>query len=159
MTKTRQERFRTFFRNVKHHLLYVLKRKERPMEAFEGVRNDARKLNRALHEEEGEREVAERAHKLVKKGRRRYNEKKYHEAEGFFRSAIETYNKNVWAHTFLGHALYQQGRHDEALEAWKTADRIDPDSEAASKARKKIQLIERRASSAVTELEQRLRGE
>lgn len=159
MTKTPRDRFRTFFRNVKQHLRYVVKRKERPMEAFQGVRNDARKLNRALHEEEGEREAAERAHKLVKKGRRRYNEKKYHEAEEFFRSAIETYEQNVWAYTFLGYALYQQGRHDEALEAWKTADRMDPDSEAASKARKKIQVIERRASSAVSELEQRIRGE
>ncbi len=159
MSKTPKDRFRTFFHNVKYHLRRVLKRKERPMEAFQGVRNDVRKLNRALHEEEGEREGAERAHKLVKKGRRRFNEKKYHEAEGLFRTAIETHYKNTWAHTYLGHSLYHQGRHDEALESWKTADRIDPDSEAASKARKNIQLIERRASSAVSELEQRLRGE
>ncbi len=159
MSKTPKERFRTFFHNVKYHLRYVLTRKERPMEAFQSMRNDARKLNRALHEQEGEHEAAKRAHKLVKKGRRRFNEKKYHEAEGLFRTAIEAYDKNPWAHTFLGHSLYHQGRHDEALQSWKTADRIDPDSEAASKARKNIQLVERRASSAVSELEQRIRGE
>ncbi len=48
-----------------------------------------------------------------------------------------------WAHTYLGHALYQQGRVVEAIASWQRADEVVPHSDAAAMARKKIQNVGR----------------
>ncbi len=147
---------RTILRNTRWHLASILRRQQTPRAAWRGIVKDFRKLGRQLNTDEYTEEQIKRAKHLVKKGRKAYNKKFYQEAEEYFRMALKEYPDYAWAHTYLGHALHYQGRSREAVNAWTRAARIAPDSEAASKARMKIQHIEHKEGAVVRELEDRV---
>ena len=147
---------RTVLRNLRWHLVSLLTRRESLRAAWHGIVKDFRKLGRQLSTDEETEEEIKRAKKLVNKGRKAYNEKNYQEAEEYFRMSINEHADYVWAHTYLGHALYYQGRTREAINAWTRATRLDTSSEAAGKARQKLQYVERKQGDVVRELEERI---
>ncbi len=55
----------------------------------------------------------------------------YWSAEQQFRQALEYYPNDSWSLTNLGYALEQQGRYDEAVDAYWQATMADPDDEMA----------------------------
>lgn len=76
---------------------------------------------------------------LVESGRKYYNEKRYHKSERYFRKAVATDETYARAHYYLGLSLYQINMKSAAKSAWTRATEVDPDSEAAQKARRKLE--------------------
>ena len=98
------------------------------------------------------------AKRLMNAGRDFYNGKNYEKAEQHFRRALIEDDQYAWAMTFLGHTLYKQNRHTEAVHAWELAVEMDPDSDAASKARRKLQHVEKQDIKLREDLNDRLRN-
>ncbi len=134
------ERLSRFFRNCISHVKRLARRKESAGDVMKAVRKDARYLARGLAEG-GDSEGRKQAYRVVKKGREAYNARDYLRAEDLFRQAILVDGRYSLAFTYLGYALYQQGRRTEAMTYWAKACEIDPDSEAAKKARLKMQVV------------------
>ena len=147
----------TFAKNVTKHAQRVVAGQETPSEAWAGLTKDARKLKHALKEttlSPGQKESAD----LLSEGRHAYNDKDYVKAEAFFRQALVADAANCSAQTYLGHALYKQGRATEAAMAWQRAINIAPTWEAAEKARQKLLHLQKKKDTTVEHLEERLRG-
>ncbi len=109
--------------------------------ALQGVTKDSKKLSQSVAGSlKGEDH--ERARKLVRQGRQAYNDRRYAAAEDDFREAIITDPSYAMAYTLLGHTLYQLGRAKEAESYWRRAVDVDPKSEAADKARRKLGMLE-----------------
>lgn len=149
---------KTYAKNAGIHFGRVITFREKPGDALKAMRRDARKVSYSITKGKtavpGNRRAAS---KLLEDGRQAYNGGNYSKAEDYFRRAIiedETYG---WAHTYLGHALYKQSRLTEAVAAWRGAAEVDPESDAARKARKKIQHVERSNFRAAADADQRLR--
>ncbi|HUW61586.1 MAG TPA: tetratricopeptide repeat protein, partial [Candidatus Bathyarchaeia archaeon] len=96
------------------------------------------------------------AQKLLDKGRERFNAKDYEAAEKLFRGALAEDPECDWACTFLGHALYHQGRYQDALAAWQRAYEMDPVSDAGLKAKKKLQHVHRTQTDYLATYQERL---
>ncbi len=147
----------TYSRNLMSHLALVLRRRETVAEAMAAVRRDTQKLARttgiAAHTA-GNRKDAVR---LTRKGRQAYNSRQYAAAQNLFEQAIDADPSYALALTYLGHTFYKQGQQRLAEAAWKRASNIDPDSEAASKARKKLQHTARATSKTIDGLVDRLK--
>ena len=145
MAKGVKDTVRTFLHNLGIHAKWVLTGKEKAGHALKGVTKDSRKLSQSVagslkgHDHD-------RAVVYVKQGRRAYNDRRYTVAEEEFREAIITDPSYALAHTLLGHTLYQLGRPKEAATYWERAIEIDPKSEAADKARRKLAMLENQMS-------------
>ncbi|MBN2309085.1 MAG: tetratricopeptide repeat protein [Candidatus Hydrogenedentes bacterium] len=132
----------TYTKNVAKHLGRIVLWAESPADAFRGIARDTAKLKRAFRQggsiSEGQRHDAKR---LVEEGRQVYNQKRYPEAEQIFREAVLADASYALASTYLGYALYKQGRFHEAGVYWNQAIEAEPGSEAARKARSKLKVI------------------
>lgn len=147
---------KTLAKNLVRHTQNVLTGQESVREALGGIKRDSQKLTHTVTNGTSKSGGNKRAEQLVKKGRDRYNAKDYDAAERLFREALTEDARHVWAMTYLGHTLYQQGRANEAVVAWQHAHNTDPASEAGIKALKKIRHVERGQESTVRDLEERL---
>ena len=88
-------------------------------------------------------------------GRKYYNDKRYHKAERCFRKAIITDESYALAHYYHGLSLYQINRPSAAKFAWTRATEVDPDSEAAEKAQRKLTKNVVYRSKSIGELSQK----
>lgn len=156
MSKNFRSSAKTFAKNVSIHLRRVFQRRETCREAWADVAQDAHRLKRALLARI-ESESRQEATRLLEQGRLEYNIRDYESAEDYFKRAIQADRGYGLAYTFLGYALYKQGRMDDAVRFWQKAIKVEPDSEAASRARKKIQYIEKSKHGTVSRLEKNIR--
>ena len=147
----------TYVKNLGKHLQRIAAREEKPSEALAGMKRDAKKLAR-IAQADPPGSVQERAKDLVKKGREAYNQGSYKEAEQLFHEAAMEDGKYALAYTYLGNAFYQQSKFNDAIAAWRQAIAADPKSDAAAKAKQKLERIESSKERTVQELEDRLRG-
>ncbi len=147
---------RTYVKNLGKHVQRFVLRKESVRDALNGVSKDTKKVAHAFGKAT-ETEHHKDAVQLVERGRRTYNNHDYERAEEVFRQAVMADHGYALAHTYLGHALYQQGRVKEAVASWRQAIAADPGSSAAIKAQKKIHHVERSAEKVVDSLAARLR--
>ena len=147
---------KSYAKNGGKHLWWLLRREERIPEAWDGFKRDTQKLKHTLRKAppSGNRKKTER---ILKEGRQAYNAKRYPQAEKLFREAVAEDEGCAWAFTYLGHTLYQQNRPDDALAAWEQAIEVDSGSEAARKARQKIQHVNKRHLKFMRELTNRFR--
>lgn len=130
---------KTFVKNLAKHAKWVLKRDESISEAIEGIRNDSKKLARTV-KQGAPSTSGKTARKLTEEARHAYNEHRYADAEELLRTAIVEDSKYALAYTFLGHTLYKQKKVEEAVRYWTKATVIDPESEAAKRAQRKITM-------------------
>lgn len=128
----------TLGRNLLTHAFRVFTRRESARDAAGMLTRDTRKLSRSLTKAKGSGHRREATH-LVEEGRQAYNLKQFGKAEDLFRQAIVVDTTCAIAYTYLGHCLHKQGRGPEALLYWQKAIEVDPDSDAASNARRKLQ--------------------
>ena len=101
-------------------------------------------------------EDRQRARAWLEKGRRAYNKKHFNHAIDAFHTAIEYNPHESLGHYFLGLAYYKQQKTNEALAAWRRAVDSDPDSEAADKARRKIEYVQSHMTRVADELKRRI---
>lgn len=98
-----------------------------------------------------------RARAWLEKGRRAYNKKHYNSAIDAFHTAIEYDPHEALGPYFLGLAYYKQQKTNEAVAAWRRAVDADPDSEAAEKARRKIDYVQSHMTRVADELKRHIR--
>ena len=132
---------RIYVKNVWKHAWRVLRRKESLNDAVSDAKRDAHKLKRMLKHAQ-DRGDYEGAVKMTKKGRQAYNMGHFDRAAGYFEEAIELDRNHTIAYTYLGHTFYKLNRLEDAVFYWKRAIAVDPDSEAAEKARRKLAMAE-----------------
>ncbi len=97
------------------------------------------------------------ARRWLEAGKEAYNIREYAKAEEHFRRALAEDPVYGRAHYYLGNTLYKLNRQGEALESWQKAVLLDPDSESAEKARRKIAMIEEQNARLSSQLIQGLR--
>jgi len=99
------------------------------------------------------------ARKWLDAGKDAYNTRDYCKAEVLFRRALAEDPGYGRAHYYLGNTLYKLNRQGEALECWQKTVLLDPKSESAEKARKKIEMIDaqqaRLSSQMVQDIQER----
>ena len=92
----------------------------------------------------------------VEKGIERYNTRRYVEAEELFRQAIALDPGYARAHCYLGNTLHKLGSPEEAVFEWKKAVIVDPESDAAAKAKDKLDKVAAHNTAVARSLEERL---
>ena len=102
-------------------------------------------------------EYRKQALRCLNEGIRLYNGKHYSEALAKFKDAIEVDPQYGRAHLYYGNAQYKLHRHEEALNAWERAIRVDPDSEAADKARAKLERLNSKNRQVIHDIQEQLR--
>ena len=137
---------RVFIKNIRRHTVRVVTRKETLRDALTDMRHDSHKL-KSLYRHSYDHGHYDAAKKLAKKGRDAYNDGHFESAAGFFHEAIETDPRYAYPYTYLGHTYYKLNRLDDALHYWRQATEVDPNSEAAEKARRKIAMAEAQKKS------------
>lgn len=78
------------------------------------------------------------AARYLETGREYYNKKRYKKARKYFEKAAATDGRYGLAYYYLGLAMYKTDRPKGAKSAWQRAIDVDPESEAADKAREKL---------------------
>jgi len=151
MSKKLKSTLSAYAANLGKHAKRIVKRQESVGDAMSGVAHDTKKVGEAFAKTSRGSNWKE-AERLTKKARQAYNGRNYEEAEDLFRLAIHADGKYALAHTYLGHALYKQGRVKEAIARWRRAIEVAPHSEAADKARRKIQHVEQAKDNYLDEL-------
>lgn len=153
MSKRTGKGFQTFLKNLWKHFKRVVSFRESPLEAMRRIGEDIHKLRHGakVARRSGDEKEARR---LLDKGRRAYNEKRYTEAESYLIRALECDERLGWAHLFMGHTCYQLNRLDEAATHWHRARSLDPSSEVADRARKKLEGLGAKRREVLEELEQ-----
>jgi tetratricopeptide (TPR) repeat protein len=131
----------TYFKNLIQHTKRVFMGRESVGQALRGVGQDSGRLREAVAATR-ETEDQYRARRLVEKARHRYNDKRFDHAERFLREALTLDRSNPWASLYLGNVLYKEGRFREAIVYWEQTISAAADSEAATKARLKLQRVE-----------------
>jgi len=147
---------RTFAKNLWKRIKRTVQRRESPLEALRGIGEDAHKLRHGVKVSRRTGDQKE-ARRMLEKGRKAYNEKRYTEAEGHLLRALEYDERLAWAHCFLGHTAYQLNRVEEAASHWHRAVVVDPDSDAASKARQKLEGLGSKRREVLADLERHVR--
>jgi len=94
---------------------------------------------------------------LVNDGVKLYNAKKYEEALKAFRAATEHDSTYARAYVYLGNTLYKLAEHGEALRVWQHAISLDPLSDAAGKARAKVERVKSQNQIAIRDLHEGLK--
>ena len=149
------KRTRQYLKHLGKHLRKVFRRKESAKDAVSGIAKDT-----AEYAQKVLRRAPSHDHKLaaktVQRGVDQYNERRYAEAIESFRQALD-YDQNYGrAYLYLGNALYQDGQEQPARFAWKRATEVDPTSESAVSAMRKLEKFEIDAKSTVSYLEDRM---
>lgn len=144
-----------FAKNCKTHVVRVAKRRESVTEAIGGVAHDSKLLKDKVVRQEGDRKAAV---KYTRRGRKAYNNRDYVKAEECFQTAIRADMTYALAYAYLGHTKYQQKEMRLAVDAWNRAIEADPDSEGASKARRKLQHVAAQSNETIERLRENIRG-
>ncbi len=139
MANKRIKSTRTFIKNVVKHGKWIITRNESVGEAIEGIRKDSKKLAKTVATG-APTTGGKTARKLTEEARHAYNEHRYESAEELLRTAIVEDPKYALAFTYLGHTLYKQKKVEEAVRYWTKATIVDPESDAAAKAQRKITM-------------------
>ena len=95
--------------------------------------------------------------RLVNEGARLYNSKKYEEAAKVFKAATDCDPTYARAYVYMGNTLYKLAEHSAALHAWERAVSVEPTSEAAFKARAKIEHVKALNQLAIRDLHEGLK--
>lgn len=98
-----------------------------------------------------------RAASFLEKGRRRYNKKRYENAQTLFVKALEYDPQYTQARYFYGLVLYKLDRTQDAVTQWHAVIDLEPNSAFAAKAHSKIDRINSNISQVVGELESHLK--
>ena len=77
--------------------------------------------------------VAQSSKKLIHEGNKKYEEKKFSDAEINYRKSLNTKDNQFIGNYNLGNTLYQQGKFDEAKQQYENAAGFRPDKEQLSK--------------------------
>jgi len=88
----------------------------------------------------------------LEKGRRYYNAKRYERAEHCFLKAIKYDAGYPLAYYYLGLSQLKMENNESAFKSWKRVIQLDPGSEAAAKAERKIGAIRGRMIQVIKEL-------
>lgn len=96
-----------------------------------------------------------KASKYLEKGRKYYNRKKYPEAERCFKHALEHDSLYPLGHYMMGLVLYKGDDTRGAKRHWEQAIKIDPNSEVALKADKRIESVNAKTQKIIQTLEDR----
>ena len=149
------QRTRRYIKHLGKHLRKLLRRKESAKDAVSGMAKDtAEYAHKVL------RRAPSHDHKLatkaVQRGVKHYNDRRYIEAVQAFRQALDFDQQYARAYLYLGNALYQQGEELPARHAWKRATEVEPTSESAVSAMRKLEKFEIDAKSTVTYLEEKM---
>lgn len=140
MGKSIQERFQSYTFDVRGHLDRAKKSEIGWGEALNGVWRETRKL--AYRATKGETSHNRKyAIELVKRGMNEYNAKRYKDAEELFRRAADKDSGYGRAYAYLGNTLYKLNRLTDAVTAWNKAIEVEPTSDAADVAKKKLQSM------------------
>ncbi|HIJ65794.1 MAG TPA: tetratricopeptide repeat protein [Candidatus Hydrogenedentes bacterium] len=131
---------KSYARNLGIHLRRVVTRQESPGEALTEVSRDSKKLGHALKKGRT-KHYRSRAVDFAKRGREAYNAKDYASAAKLFRRAVRADEGYGLARLYLGNALYKLDSLREAMMAWEAAIEFDPGSDAAAKARRRLQHV------------------
>ncbi|MCC6699609.1 MAG: tetratricopeptide repeat protein [Candidatus Hydrogenedentes bacterium] len=146
---------RTYVKNFFLHAKRMLFFQETFREAWEGISGDSSKLARAVKgsRKQGDHHLAAR---LVEKGRKAYNSKRYEAAEGYFRKAILEDTKYALAYSYLGSTMYKQEKLREAILYWTKAIEAEPGSDAATRAERSLKRVSMQKQEVITALEDRI---
>jgi Tfp pilus assembly protein PilF len=93
---------------------------------------------------------------FVERGVGLYNARKYTEAADQFRQAIDEDPVYARAHCYLGTALHKLGVSEEAVMEWKKAVILEPGSDSAAKAQRKLNKIAAHNAAITRSLEEDL---
>lgn len=93
----------------------------------------------------------------LNEGIRLYNQKRYDEALRAFKDAVSEDPNYGRAHLYHGNTLYKLHRQEEALAEWERTVRVDPHSEAADKAREKLDLQQAKNHQAIRDIQAHLK--
>lgn len=96
-----------------------------------------------------------KASKYLEHGRRYYDQKKYPQAERLFSRALEEDGLYPLAHYMMGMILLQREDTQGAKRHFEQAIKIDPGSDVARKADKKIASIEAKVQKVIQTLKDR----
>jgi len=159
MRKNLASSVKSYAKNLGIHFKRVILRQESAHAALGGAARDARKLGHTLTKRGKTRAYRGRAIARAKQGREAYNAKDYPKAEKLFRRALRADDHYGLAYLYLGNALYKQERLREAMMVWDMTIGADPGSDAAVKARRKLQRVHGRREAVLRELANRLQPE
>jgi len=93
----------------------------------------------------------------MKRGVEHYNEHRYEKADRYFKRAVTADESHAQAHYYRGLALYKLNQVDAALAEWLRASQVEPDSEAADKARRKLEGIGPKYEKAIEAFRKQMR--
>ena len=96
-----------------------------------------RRVQKSLPDPVTEEEHKQAARQL-ESGREYYNKKRYKKALKYFQKAAAIDGRYGLAYYYLGLAMYKTDRPKGARAAWQRAIDVDPESDAADKAREKL---------------------
>ncbi len=97
------------------------------------------------------------ASRYLEVGRKKFNEKKYKEAEKYFQKAVEADSHYALAQYYLGLVLYKRDDSAGAVRRWTRAITLDKHSEVALKANAKLEQHKHRANKSIDELRSRIK--
>ena len=97
-----------------------------------------------------------RAVKELEKGRRYYNKRELKKARDYFERAVISDESYSLAHYYLGLVLYRLEFPQAGIAAWRRATEVDPDSEAAQKATRKLTFVGMKKESELHSLKEEL---
>jgi len=115
---------------------------------YYAVRSQTRSIDESDHK---------RASGYLERGRVYYNKKRYEKAEHYFRKSIDRDPQYALAHYYLGLALYRKDDSSAAVRAWNRAKEVEPGSDAAAKADKKLDYVKGHMVRVINDLEERIR--
>ena len=147
---------KSYMKNLSKRAGRVATGAESPKTALGGFTRDTAKLKRSLGKSKTTKDTR-RATDMTRKGQRAYNEKDYAEAEECFRHALTYDAEYLPAQLYLGHALYQLGRLEDALRAWERVIECDAASKEAIRAQRKIHHVEKSRADVIEHLRTRLK--
>ncbi len=91
-------------------------------------------------------------------GIRLYNSKRFEEALYAFKQALNMDPRYSRAHLYYGNAQYKLRNPEEAIASWEFAIRVEPDSDAATKARDKLATLRSKNQQALHDIKEHLRN-
>ncbi|MCP4640884.1 MAG: tetratricopeptide repeat protein [bacterium] len=148
-------RAKTYTKNLGKHAKRIARGRESASEALGVIAKDTRRLKDSVGAKRPTSD-SKAAARQVEEGRQHYNQKRYAQAEEVLRDAILTDANSGLAYTYLGYTLYKQGRLTEAATYWNKAIEVDPNSEAAEKASRKLRVLESKKKKVNEWLDDRL---
>ncbi len=146
---------KTYTKNLGKHVKRILLGQESVRKAAADISRDSEKLAREVKSSK-KRGDHHRAARLVEKGRKAFNQKRYAAAESCFHKAILEDVQYALAYYYLGSAMYKQERLREATYYWTKAMEAEPGSEAALRAEQSLRRISMHKKDVIASLEERI---